>query len=321
MEYHENECRYGFRVFREVHVGEDQVLRRMKRQHGLVTRAQALDDGMTSHQIRHRLDTGRWVSVARGVYRHAAVDPNPISRLLTVCLAHEALASHRSAAALHGIDGYRLGRAEVVVSSGTGLVLSGVTVHESTQMDLAGPIERQGVLCTGLARTVLDLAAVLSSKQLGRTVDAVLRDRRLRLSDLYRVLDSHARRGRPGCTALRAALDDRLGEDLVPLSEWSRMVEDLLVGFGLDRPRVEYRICRSDGSLIAQVDLAYPQRRVAIELDSVRWHHNRRSFVEDRRRRNRIMLAGWDVLNFTWDDYRDRPTDLCTQVAAACAAS
>ena len=84
---------------------------------------------------------------------------------------------------------------------------------------------------------------------------------------------------------------------------------------------MEYRICRSDGSLIAQVDLAYPHRRVAIELDSVRWHHNRRSFVEDRRRWNRIMLAGWDVLNFTWDDYRDRPTDLCTQVAAACAAS
>lgn len=302
-------------------MGEERILRRMKRQHGLVTRAQALERGMTSHQIRHRLDTGRWVRAARGVYRHAAVDATPISRLLAVCLAHEALASHRSAAALHGIDGYRLGRAEVVVSSGTSLVLSGVTVHESTQMDLAQPVERQDVPCTGLARTVLDLAAVVSRKQLGRTVDAILRDRRLRLSDLYRVLGSHACRGRPGCAALRAALDDRLGDDPAPLSEWSRMVEDLLVGFGLDRPRLEYRICRNDGTLIAQVDLAYPQRRVAIELDSVRWHHNRRSFVEDRRRRNLIMLAGWDVLNFTWDDYIDRPADLCTQVEAACAAS
>ena len=302
-------------------MGEERVLSGMKRQHGLVTRAQALEGGMTSHQIRYRLETGQWVKAARGVYRHAAVDPTPISRLLAVCLAHEALASHRSAAALHGIDGYRLGRAEVVVSSGTSLVLSGVTVHESTQMNLARPVERQGVPCTGLARTVLDLAAVVSRRKLVGAVDAILRDRRLRLSDLYRVLGSHARRGRPGCAALRSVLDGRLGDDPAPLSEWSRMVEDLLVGFGLDRPRLEYRICRSDGTLIAQVDLAYPRRRVAIELDSVRWHHNRRSFVEDRRRRNRILLAGWDVLNFTWDDYLDRPADLCAQVAAACTAS
>ena len=298
--------------------GEKRVLRRMQQQHGLVTRAQALAAGMTGYQIRHRLDTGRWVGAARGVYRHAAVDPTPLSQLLAVCLAHDVLASHRSAAALHSIDGYGLGRIEVLVPAGTGLVLDGITVHESAQMDLTRPVVRQGVPVTGLDRTILDLAGVVTRKRLDRTIDAVLRDRQLRPSDLYAVLASHARRGRNGCAALRAALDDRLGDDAVPLSEWSRMVECLLVEHGFPRPRLEYRICRADGSLIAQVDLAYPDRRVAIELDSVRWHHNRRSFVEDRRRRNRTMLAGWDVLSFTWDDYINRPTDLCTQVEAAC---
>ena len=302
----------------EADVGEERVLRRMKRQHGLTTRAQALSDGMTRGQIERRLRTGRWVRAARGVYRHSAVSPTPISRLLSVCLAHDALASHRAAAALHRIDGFRLHRIEVLVPSGRSLAIEGATVYESTQLDLARPVRQQGVPCTGLARTVLDLASVLDRKRLDRTIDAVLRDGQLQFSDLYSVLVAHACRGRPGCAAMRAALEARLGNEPVPLSEWSRMVEDLLIDSGLDRPRLEYRICGGDGALIAQVDLAYPDCRVAIELDSVRWHHNRTSFVEDRRRRNRIMLAGWNVLAFTWDDYINRPDGLCAQVAAAC---
>ena len=297
-------------------MGEERVLRRMKCQYGLVSREQALDDGLTEGQIKYRLRTGKWATETRGVYRHAAVRPTALSRLLAVCLAHNALASHRSAAALFGVDGYRLGRAEVVVPSGTGLAVRGVTVHESTQLGLARSTERRGVPCTGLPRTVLDLAAVVTRKRLDRTVDAVLRDRQLRPSDLYGVLASHARRGRAGCGALRASLEARLDDDPVPLSEWSRMVQDLLVDAGLGRPRLEYRICRADGNLIAQVDLAYPGRRVAIELDSVQYHLNRESFVSDPRRRNRLMVAGWNVLTFTWDDYINRPADLCSTVAA-----
>ncbi len=297
-------------------MGEERVLRRMKRQYGIVSRKQALSDGLTESQIKYRLRTGKWATEVRGVYRHAAVSPTSLSRLLAVCLAHNALASHRSAAALLGIDGYTLDRVEIVVPPGRSLAVDGVTVHESTQMKLARRTERRGVPCTGLSRTVLDLATVVSRKRLDRTIDAVLRDRQLRPSDLYGVLASHARRGRAGCGALRASLEARLGDDLVPLSEWSRMVQDLLVEAGLGPPRLEYRICRADGSLIAQVDLAYPRHRLAIELDSVRYHLNRESFVSDPRRRNRLMVAGWNVLTFTWDDYINRPADLCSTVAA-----
>ena len=96
------------------------------------------------------------------------------------------------------------------------------------------------------------------------------------------------------------------------------MVEELLVDAGLARPRLEYRIHGADGRFLAQVDLAYPARRVAIELDSVRHHLNRESFVADARRRNRVTLAGWTVLSFTWDDYTNRPASLCDAVTAAC---
>lgn len=290
----------------------------MRRQHGVISRAQALEAGMTKAQIDYRVATGSWVLEARGLYRHAVVPSTPLSRVLGACLVHGGLASHRSAAALHGIDGFRLGRAELTVPRGKRPSMDAVTLHPSSRMSQAERTERWGVPCTSPARTVLDLAAVVCRQRLDRTIDAVLRDRLLRPSDLYGVLALHARRGRNGCAAFRSALDSRIGDDPVPLSEWSRMVEDLLVDAGLARPRLEFRVCAADGKLLAQVDLAYPARRVAIELDSVRFHLNRVSFVADAQRRNRLALAGWTVLSFTWDDYINRPGDLCDTVAAAC---
>ena len=199
--------------------------------------------------------------------------------------------------------------------------MRGARRHESSQMDLAESVERDGIPCTSVGRTVLDLAAVVSRRRLDRTVDAVLRDGQLRLSDLHGVLTSHARRGRPGCSALKSSLAARFEDMAVPLSDWSRMVSDLLVDAGLEHPALEHQVRRADGSFVAQVDLAYPDHRVAIELDSARWHDNRESFVRDRRRRNETTLAGWTVLNFTWSDYADHPAALCEAVAKALGAA
>ncbi len=276
---------------------------------------------MTRHRIQNRVSTGRWRRVSSGVYQHSAVRITPESRLLATCISHGGLASHRSAAALHGIDGFSLRIPEVVVALGRGRSATGVIVHRSAQMHLARRVEIDGIPCTGLARTVLDLAAVVSRQSLEGAIDAVVRDRRLRYSDLYDVLVAHSRRGRNGLLHLRTALDARCGDDVVPLSQWSRSVRELLVGVGIVRPEMEYRVYDNHGRFVAQVDLAYPSRRLAIELDSIRWHHNSESFVNDRRRRNQLQAAGWDVLNFTWEDYSERPRDLCAVVAKAYAAA
>jgi len=173
---------------------------------------------------------------------------------------------------------------------------------------------------TGLARTILDLGAVVSPGRVGDSVDEVVRNNQLEFADLYAVVVRDAACGRNGCGVLRRALDDRSGADQVPLSSWSRMVVDLLTGAGLQPPTCEYQILGMKGEFIAQVDLAYPRRKVLIELDSVRWHMNRESFERDRRRWNRLMLEGWSVLIFTWSDFIDHPSKVVSDVRSALAA-
>ena len=75
---------------------------------------------------------------------------------------------------------------------------------------------------------------------------------------------------------------------------------NLVADAGLPRPQLEYGVSDPSGAVIAEVDLAWVNERVVLELDSIRWHLNRRSFERDRARRNQMRVLGWSVLEVTW---------------------
>jgi very-short-patch-repair endonuclease len=91
-------------------------------------------------------------------------------------------------------------------------------------------------------------------------------------------------------------------------------VSQLLQASHLPAPEREYVVRDPSGAFVAQVDLAYPLIRLAIELDSVAHHDNARSFVADRRRWNRLTTLGWTPLAFTYRDFTERPAELVQRV-------
>lgn len=302
-------------------MGEREVADLLKRQHGLITRQQAIDAGLRKPQVRYRTDSGEWERVHYGLYRHAMVPRTWRSDALLGVLATGGVASHETAARLHGIELPRRRRrrkwiAEVSVEHGRWRDVDNVVVHQSTQIDRIDQVEITGIACTGLARTVLDLGASLSVTQLGSVVDSLLRTGRVTQRELWSVLIRHARCGRNGSGVLRAVLEERLGENRIALSDWSYFVADLLESGGLPRPRLEFRVHDPDGRFIAQVDLAYPEQMLAIELDSVAFHSDLVAFRRDRSRARELTVEGWAVLQFTWDVYADTPADLVSQVRA-----
>ncbi len=68
------------------------------------------------------------------------------------------------------------------------------------------------------------------------------------------------------------------------------------------------------GHVVAVLDLAFPDRRLAIEIDGWAWHHNPERFQEDPRRQNALVAAGWTVLRFTWADLVERPEHVLATV-------
>jgi very-short-patch-repair endonuclease len=68
---------------------------------------------------------------------------------------------------------------------------------------------------------------------------------------------------------------------------------------------------------IGRLDLAFVRQRVGLELDSRRYHLNASAFEHDRQRQNRLELAGWMVLRYTWQQYTHTAPRLVYEVATA----
>ena len=133
-----------------------------RRQHGLVARRQLLALGWSAHQIEHRLASGSWIEVHRGVY---ALGPAPLTRegrwMAATLVAPGAVLSHRAAAAHWGI---RRG-AMLEITAPKRLRRPGITVHQATlQADEA--TVHEGIPVTTVARTLFDLAAVIPQNEL-----------------------------------------------------------------------------------------------------------------------------------------------------------
>ena len=276
----------------------------LREQHGVMSAEQACVRGETRSSIRTMERRGELIRCASGVYRHAAVPESWEAAVMVHALATSGVVSHRCAAQWHRLDGVECDAVEATVAPGFGRSPATGVVHESNQISLAGVVRRRGVRVMGIGRTLLDLAACAGADVAGEAMDSALRDRRIRRADLAETLAVHAVRGRPGITVFRELLADRFGSERAPLSGWSRRVQRVLVGHGLPRPELEHRIM-SGGRLVAQVDLAYPEARIAIELDGRRWHDTSKAFVADRERWRRIDAAGWLLLPMTWSTWAD----------------
>jgi very-short-patch-repair endonuclease len=281
------------------------------RQHHLVTRGQLHVVGVSEKQIHDWQRTRFLHRVEPNVFLVAGGRLTWRARLLSVCLTTEGLASHRSSAALHALEGCNPGRPEITLPRGQLFRRTGVRTHESTDLHLTRCVIVDGIPCTPVARTLLDLGAVAPSLVEDATIDAATR-RLATWPELLSTLVTHSRRGRRGCGPLRAVLDEHYGEGME--SKLERRFDHLLRDAGLPLPIEQYRVYDEVG-FIMRVDFAYPDLLLAIEVDSVEHHLTRKAFEEDRIKRNRVRRAGWHLIEVTSKQMRTRPTRVCEELA------
>jgi very-short-patch-repair endonuclease len=267
-----------------------------RRQQGLVTRAQ-LRSSLTDHQIDGAIERRRLEVVFPAVYRIGGAPTTREQRVLAACLAAgvTARASFECAAALRGIDGFRLGPVVITVERARRVRLPGVVVHQSTVPDRA--TMRSGIPTASVARTLCDLTAVVHDNRVERAVDECLRRGLVTLPELHVAYESLAGRGRRRSTVMRSILEWRGPEHEPGDSPGEVRLVQLLRGAGLPRPVQQHEV-RANGRTM-RIDLAYPAPRIAIEFDGWTYHSSRHAFDNDRARANELEVLGWTVLRFT----------------------
>jgi hypothetical protein len=169
---------------------------------------------------------------------------------------------------------------------------------------------RWGIPITSPSRTLLDLAMVLTERDLR---DAVRGAGRLRLLDPMALAGmAGSSRGRRGTRRLLEIL-----AAYRPLPDTRSTLQgrflEVLDEAGLPRPAVDVVV---DG---LEVDCLWPRERLVVELDGYGFHSDPAAFEADRRRDVRLQLAGYVVLRFTHKRVVGAPGEMVAEVATALA--
>src|SRR5438552_1267768 len=148
-------------------VGMDVVLerrlaRRASIQSGLVPRRQLVGFGLSRGQIARLLQAGRLVRTTGDVYLVGGAPSGGLVDLAAACLATRGVASHRSAAHLHGLIDLAPVRSEVTVGFRQG-VRRGPLMHRSRDLLARDIVRINGIRTTNATRTLIDLGGVVPS--------------------------------------------------------------------------------------------------------------------------------------------------------------
>ncbi|MEX2528239.1 MAG: DUF559 domain-containing protein [Gemmatimonadota bacterium] len=290
---------------------EEMIRALAHRQHGVATRAQILEGGMTRDQLTYRLRSGRFRRLHRGVYLVGNLHLPRSSEIAAVLACGPGAAiSHRSAAKLLELLPHQgpAGPIHVTLVGGDRGRSPGLRPHRVRFLPLDEVTEVDGVPVTSAARTLADIAGEAEMRELER---ALAQAERRGLADPAGVERVMARRPHiRGVRILRSLLGD-VDRRALTRSEAEERLLELVRKARLPSPHVNVLLAGYE------VDFLWRGARLVLEVDGFAYHSSRASFEQDRRRDAILSARGFRVIRITWRQITREPEAVLARLAQA----
>jgi hypothetical protein len=182
-------------------------------------------------------------------------------------------------------------------------LIKGVKVERNRGLDPRDVTVWQGIPTTTVARTLVDLAAVLDEYELGRAWHQARVLYRTEPEDVEAVLAR--RRNSKGAKELRAIMRGKP----ISLSKLERAFIKLCKKHRLAIPQTNTNV----GGRF--VDCRGPEHELTVELDSYRYHSSRHAWEQDRKRERQARARGDDFRRYTSDDVFDDPRAMLRELS------
>ena len=282
-------------------------------QRGRVSRRQLIAAGVSDSVIAGLIRRYTMFRLYRGVYAVGHLAPFPLGDETAVLLAlpDGAALSHCSAGAVWGMVAPAAGDAPIHVMIRQAHIrpIQGVRIHRSRTLTAADIRIREEVPVTSAARTVLDLAELLTDRELELAFDRALVTRIMTTDAVAHVL--RRANGHRSKRRIQNLLDRQRGPT-VTRSEAEERFLALIRSAQLPEPEVNARI----GGY--EVDFLWPGRLI-VEVDGFRFHSTRRAFEHDHRKEAALRAIGLPLARFTWEQITGAPAIVVALVAQALA--
>ncbi len=227
-------------------------------------------------------------------------------RVMVATLATRGVASHSTAARLHGLDGFNR-RDEIHI---TLRYNQRRHPHANAQVHISRVFEGSDQLPVECIPTVILPVCLIqvaehSDDDMIRALEGAMRDG---INPTW-VRQVAARYDRPGNSATRRllrALDERV-DGILPRSWFQRLAARVLADLGIATVD-EYPVYEGRRHL-ADLDLAIPDLRIGVECQSWKWHAAPEAQRRDAARKRALRRLGWDITDLWWSDL-DRIDDV-----------
>jgi hypothetical protein len=298
------------------HVADDSIspaARLATFQHGVLTRGQALELGLSREAIRERLRRGRWQKVYPGVYAcfTGTIGRQPALWAAVLHAGPGAALSHQTAAQLHGLSGcdHNSPIHVTVPSARHPQPVRGLVIYRSDRVVAARHPCRQPPR-TRIEETVVDLtqAAQTFDDALGRLCRACAD----RLTTLQRLGYAMAARKKLRWRADLAAALGEVRAGAHSILEF-RYIRDVERSHGLPTARRQAKAVRPGRTEYR--DNLYQDYGVAVETDGSAAHPQSARWL-DIARDNAAASSGIITLRYSWSDVTTRPCRVAAEIAA-----
>ena len=294
------------------------------RQHGVVARCQLAGAGVRKTTIDssigvflHPLFPGTFAVGRSSVNQHG------LWMAGTLCAGPGAVLGYRSAAGLWGFrradppvdvvrSRHRM-RCRATVDLGGRQVISYLQVRRTRNLPERDIAFVQGIPVTTVARTLLNLSAILPAPDFDRAFLEADRLGLLKDSDLLDCLQRS--NGHRGAAKFRKAIVQRIPGVTNLRSVLEVLFLRLCRDHGITRPETNVRIAS------LEVDCLWREPRLIVELDGYEFHRGMEKLEQDAARSAALAAQGWNVMRLTWRMITTEPEVAAGRVRDALAVS
>ena len=236
-------------------------------------------------------------------------------RVMVATLATRGVASHETAARLHGLDGFhRTNELHITLRySQHRHQHPGTIVHVSRTLDRSDQLAIEGIPTVIVPVCLLQIAEH-STDAMIKALEGCMRDG-ISPTWIRQVAGRYHRPGRSVTGRVLRALDERV-DGTLPRSWFQRLASRLLVDAGIETVD-EYPIYEGHvfwRNWIWQL----PRLQLGVECQSWQWHATPEARALDAARKRRLRRLGWEILDLWWADL-DRIDDVVATLRVAIA--
>ena len=276
-----------------------------ERQHGVVARGQLLRSGVSAKAINGRVARGQLRVLHRGVFQLGPIAAARAREMAAhLACGPDSLVSHRSAAVLWQLlPAPEQPQPIEILMRARERRRPGIVVRRTVTLHKNEVAKLDGIPLTTVVRTIFDLAATASAREVEQAIAQALSQRLASRAQLERKLEGYGGRG---AARLRALLD---GEAALTRSQAEERLLGLIRKAKLPQPGTNVRIAG------LEVDFLWRDARLVVEVDGYAFHADAVAFEKDRQRDLALTSIGLRVVRITWKQLVQEPEAVLVRLA------